>query len=1122
MAKVSPVKQTLDGILKTYLDNISRGGREGLSEMEVRFGTARGMKPITRIEYENVIKRFVAAGFSVSKPQYLLRIGSEYTDPKTGVTKISNIRAELSDIGVISEYCKSNALDDLYTKGQVKFIQKGAQKIRVNGEVISVEQYDATDFNFRAALSLESDFTQSITAKAMVSSWKDNKKEFRYINRHTLTHADFPLKVDVSIVKQSAKKGYVVERNYTFGEANLNKSPERYEIELEVDIEKVGIGTPYNTAQLLSVPFRKAIMMVLSGLQGTNFPVSYPQQNDILQDYMKILWGSKYKPQRVFPKNFVGPSSIALQINNISDVSEYSNAPNIRNGYTVTEKADGDRKLLMVSKDGSIYLIDTNMSVQFTGAKTSRDELFDSIIDGEHITHNKKGEFINLYAAFDIYYIRGEDLRRFGFVGKPGENPDNFRLPLLNSFMESLRPFGIKSRDSPSPMRFEVKTFYSSSEKESIFSACLHIMNRINDIGGAFEYNTDGLIFTPMFAGVGGSKIGETSKLPIKVTWNLSFKWKPPEHNTIDFMVTMQRGTDGREDIKNVFQSGTDLGSAVQITQYKTAVLRVGFNETKHGYTNPCLNVIEDNLPDTGDKDNEDEYKPMRFYPSNPADDEAGLCNLLLEPSFGGTTEVFTENREVIEDNMIVEFRYNTEKEQGWRWEPLRVRYDKTTELRSGGKNYGNAYHVADSNWQSIHKPITRSMITSGNDIPIESSDDDVYYNRGSGKRQSTSLRDFHNLYIKRKLIQSSSRRNDTLIDFAVGMGGDFSKWIDARLKFVFGIDISRDNIENRLNGACARYLNNKKRYSTMPSALFVVGNSSVNIRDTTAILTDKGKQITNAVFGKGAKDVVELGKGVHRHYGIGAEGFDIASIQFALHYMFENSNTLNNFLRNVSETTKIGGYFIGTCYDGTRVFNKLSGKAQGEGIESHEDMVKLWSIVKRYPATTFAPDASSLGYSIDVFMDSIGKVIREYLVNFDYLERLLASYGFALLTPEEARSIGLRNGRGSFRDLYGAMEEDIKRRPETRKDYGTAVDMTDNEKTLSFLNNYFVYKKTHNVDAAAISASIIMHSSEEPYEALATAKPTKQAKPAKKEAAADAVAKPAPKKLGKKLKLVE
>ena len=46
-----------------------------------------------------------------------------------------------------------------------------------------------------------------------------------------------------------------------------------------------------------------------------------------------------------------------------------------------------------------------------------------------------------------------------------------------------------------------------------------------------------------------------------------------------------------------------------------------------------------------------------------------------------------------------------------------------------------------------------------------------------------------------------------------------------ANLSFVFGIDISKDNIENRLNGACARYLNFKKTNTTVPYALFVNGN---------------------------------------------------------------------------------------------------------------------------------------------------------------------------------------------------------------------------------------------------------------------------------------------------------
>ena len=36
---------------------------------------------------------------------------------------------------------------------------------------------------------------------------------------------------------------------------------------------------------------------------------------------------------------------------------------------------------------------------------------------------------------------------------------------------------------------------------------------------------------------------------------------------------------------------------------------------------------------------------------------------------------------------------------------------------------------------------------------------------------------------------------------------------------------------------------------------------------------------------------------------------------------MFENNISLNNFIRNVSENTMVGGYFIGTCYDGKFTF---------------------------------------------------------------------------------------------------------------------------------------------------------------------------------------------------------
>jgi hypothetical protein len=90
-----------------------------------------------------------------------------------------------------------------------------------------------------------------------------------------------------------------------------------------------------------------------------------------------------------------------------------------------------------------------------------------------------------------------------------------------------------------------------------------------------------------------------------------------------------------------------------------------------------------------------------------------------------------------------------------------------------------------------------------------------VYYNKTSKDTETRCLRDFHNLYVKRKLIMSVGNRGNTLIDYAVGKGGDLSKWISAGVDFVFGVDVSRDNIHNNLDGACAIFEYEEKNKKT-------------------------------------------------------------------------------------------------------------------------------------------------------------------------------------------------------------------------------------------------------------------------------------------------------------------
>jgi hypothetical protein len=601
--------------------------------------------------------------------------------------------------------------------------------------------------------------------------------------------------------------------------------------------------------------------------------------------------------------------------------------------------------------------------------------------------------------------------------------------------------------------------------------------------------------------------------------------------NTIDFLVTTKKGEDKEDLVSNIFKSGVDMSRCVQIQQYKTLTLRVGYDERKHGHLNPCVSVIEGAGGGGGGAEGGaeggagDTYKPAPFYPTYPYDNDAHICHIMLRPDEAGVSQMMTTENDIIQDETIVEFSYDASQPVNWRWAPLRVRHDKTAEYRSGGKNYGNAYHVANNNWHSIHNAITPEMLSTGDEIPDELVSDDIYYNhaesgggggggggidigRGTKVRTLTKgMRDFHNLYVKRKLIMSVARPGNTLIDLAVGKGGDLPKWIAAKLGFVFGIDYSKDNLEHKFDGVCARYLDIKRVKRNIPDAVFIHGDSSKEIRAGQAAISERYRLITRAIFGEGAKDASILGRGVYPQYGRGADGFDICSVQFAIHYFFENSIKLHTFLQNASECTKLGGYFIGTCFDGARIFQALARMETGDentvlsgggGGSGGSDPQKMWSVRKKYHQTEFEPDSSSIGYEIEVYQDSINKATREYLVNFDYLTQLLENYGFDLVTPEEAETtlmFPMPDGTATFDGLFHHMELECqtKQRGEEagggggggggggwnrrcQQEYGSALYMTPEEKQISFYNRYFIFRKNRNINAKQLKSSFLSY----------------------------------------------
>jgi hypothetical protein len=1088
--KQSEEKIKFDTIVKTYLDEITKAKSDSSlnPELEVRFGTMRQSAPLTKDNVTNVIKKLKSLQFQQSGEEYSLRI----------FLNDSDVRVQLDGFSNIQNFCIDNSIAD---KNAVMVIKRNMEHkvIREDGSefVSDVRPVDNTDFDFRVSLQTEREIGKD-EREQIVANWKSSGKNFRYIRRTAFTHPDYPVRIDISVVKDTftpSRKSYG-----NFKSANVMRGEDKYEVEIEVvnsEVSAMGLET-------LLKGLRECIKTILSGIQSSNFPISNDEMRQVQDEYSKLIYGGDVRPPSRIA--FIGPSSVTLQIKNIAPIGAYKMS-SIRKNYSVTDKADGLRKLLFISTGGKMYLIDPLLNVQFTGLVVDIKAFHNTLLDGEHVLHDKNGAFINLYLAFDIYFLKGESVRERSFYTSNKEHMDKSRHSEMLKYIANMDAKPVL-KNAKSPLTVQAKRFYfddggdimmfgetmTKSEEnasERIFALCKQCLE------SEYKYVTDGLIFTPCNTGVGGTTPGQVGPLDRKFTWALSFKWKPPQYNTVDFLVnTVKDDKTNRDKVIEKIDGGSISGinmlSNRQVDSYKELVLKVGFdpsNRSNKIIPNACAMIYEGTIDKIAGGSGE--YKPIQFLPSNPYDASAGLCLMKLNTDGDMVTE---EGAEVFEDLTIVEFKYDKPEK---RWIPLRIRYDKTADLRKNGKNFGNDYKTADSVWYSIHYPVTEDIIkgvdkninydeTSSGDV--SGSIAEVYYKSSTSsntEKLTEGLRDFHNKFVKAALIYEMSKAGDTLIDFAVGKAGDLHKWKESGLSFVYGIDISRDNIENPANGACLRYVNFARENAGKMDAMFVVGNTSRNVKDGAAFSgsSQLTREISNSVFGKGSVDALKkLGlNGVVANYGKGEVGFDISSIQFALHYMFENEDALNGFLRNVCECTKVGGVFIGTTFNGKKVFDLL----KRNGVKKNESFIlfkggvtdsskKIIEIVKKYDDDLrFPPDEFSLGYEIQVWQESIGNYISEYLVNFEYLDGMMSKYGFEPHHLDKGDIF--RKSRASFEELFRIMREHHS----SNTLYAKALGMSNEEKTLSFLNDYFIYKKVRDVDCSNLRHTVVVSKTE-------------------------------------------
>ena len=106
--------------------------------------------------------------------------------------------------------------------------------------------------------------------------------------------------LDLSITKTSnIDNNYQPILTYNFDDSKILESQEIYEIEIELDNAQVGPDKIFHDADKLEQIIKKNITHVLSGLQGTNYPISYPEQTTIKEDYLKLILQNDHLVQKV-------------------------------------------------------------------------------------------------------------------------------------------------------------------------------------------------------------------------------------------------------------------------------------------------------------------------------------------------------------------------------------------------------------------------------------------------------------------------------------------------------------------------------------------------------------------------------------------------------------------------------------------------------------------------------------------------------------------------------------------------------------------------------------------------------------------------------------------------------
>jgi SAM-dependent methyltransferase len=992
----------MDSIAKTSINNMKTSFHDFLSKAkkgdEIEIGFRQSEYKISLEKYIVLLKYLATIAKNNKleiKRDDSLNVSYNYdyesfNNYRIAVKGIDNINMKMSNISHRENHVIFSMLLSQYAEGD-KTIEV-MEKIKDKKNMVDID-----DYNLRIRLSTEKDIPKTSYKELLKLSEKERKYiNFRYIQRVSLIiedTADYTIRIDLSQVK-SANKPSLIEKN-----------PFTVELEFEVTVKNqikkidpiVNIVNEY-------------ILNVQKVLQKSSVVINKVSYNQVINNFKKLLFGE----QETNIKDLPGMQTQAAEIPHIVDL--------IPNKYTITDKADGDRTFLFIN-DGNIYLLSNTLEIkqlnieEIGGLKKSvLLEYSNTILDGEYIYIGEKQKFI--FLTFDCLFYKGEDMRKEQKLELRlqksqmctrelfGQNSDNlqyvgdfdlkkikkYHTDGIKKYMKELNEKLDSSKTGPNIIVSKYFIFPLGGHPCEVFNGASLIWNlytKSSDL--KCPYILDGIIFTP---------IDQIYTRNLRETKNRIYKWKPSSKNSLDFYIEYERDKLTNQ-ILNVYD---DSESNAELINKKTKDLEeeiVHEDLEKFKVKGSIYRILNLHV---GKIDNGKEY-PVLFQKEK----DNYVSNIFV---VDGEARDIEGN--IIQDKTVVEFTYLNDPTipSGFRWVPLRTRFDKTDSVNTFRRKYGNNSEIAEKTWRSMmdgveisdiellsniesyesHNKKLKAKITS--DVITMERRENIYYQVISNLAKP--LREFHNwiksnmIYTycsKKSLSEKNSFRQMDILEIPCGKGGDLAKFYHSRVASYVGFDIDPNGIYSGSDGALSRYQDFKKKFPNWPKMNFLVADAGALLTVDDQIralgpMSDQNKKMLLEIFDK--EDYKK---------------YDIINCQFAIHYLFKTDDTLKNFMENIKKFLKPSGYILITTLDASLIHKNFddSGHIVSHYTTQEGEKKILFDVVRKYDPKL--KDLNKTGISIDVHLPAFedGVYMTEYLVNPDFLISTMKTNGFRL-----------------------------------------------------------------------------------------------------------------------------